>query len=100
MPSTDIQLDEKVKVRVTEPKNWKVILLNDDVTPIEFVISLLETVFKHSTDTAKHITMQVHEQGSGVAGTYTFEIAEAKAVEATSCARNSGYPLQIKMEEE
>ena len=100
MPSTDIQLDEKIKVRVSEPKNWKVIFLNDDATPMDFVISLLMEVFKHTQETAKEITIQVHETGSGIAGTYSFEIAEAKAVESTTLARANGHPLQIKLEEE
>jgi ATP-dependent Clp protease adaptor protein ClpS len=100
MASTDIQLDEKVKVTVQEPKNWKVILLNDDSTPMEFVISLLIEVFKHSHATANDIMITVHETGSGVAGTYSFEIAEAKAVESTTLARSNGWPLQIKLEEE
>ena len=100
MPSTDIQLDEKIKVKVSEPKNWKVILLNDDATPMEFVISILVEIFKHSVDSSKDIMLQVHETGSGIAGTYSFEIAEAKAVEATSQSRAEGYPLQIKLEEE
>jgi len=100
MPSTDIQLDEKIKVTVSEPKRWKVILLNDDSTPIEFVVSILIEIFKHNTESAKEVTLQVHETGSGIAGTYSFEIAEAKAVEATSQARAEGYPLQIKLEEE
>jgi ATP-dependent Clp protease adaptor protein ClpS len=100
MPSTDIQLDEKIKVKVSEPKNWKVILLNDDATPMEFVISILVEIFKHSVDSSKDIMLQVHETGSGVAGVYSFEIAEAKAVEATNNARDNGYPLQIKLEEE
>lgn len=100
MPSTDIQLDEKIKVTVQEPKRWKVILLNDDTTPMEFVISVLIEVFKHTHDTARDIMMQVHETGSGIAGTYSFEIAEAKAVESTSLSRANGFPLQIKLEEE
>jgi ATP-dependent Clp protease adaptor protein ClpS len=100
MPSTDIKLDEKIKIRVSEPKRWKVILLNDDSTPMEFVISLLIEIFKHSDNTAQEITIEVHETGSGIAGTYSFEIAEAKAVESTNLARANGYPLQIKMEEE
>lgn len=98
--ATDIKIDEKIKIKVTEPKRWKVILLNDDATPIDFVISLLIEVFKHTNETAKDITIQVHEQGAGIAGTYSFEIAEAKAVEATNLARSNGYPLQIKLEEE
>ena len=63
-------------------------------------MSLLVEVFKHTADTAKDVTMQVHETGSGIAGVYSFEIAEAKAVEATQLARTNGYPLQIKLEEE
>ena len=100
MPSTDIQLDEKIKIKVSEPKNWKVILLNDDTTPMEFVIAVLMDIFKHTNDSATDVTMQVHETGSGIAGVYSFEIAEAKAVEATQLARANGHPLQIKLEEE
>ena len=100
MAGTDIQLDEKIKVVVSEPKRWKVILLNDDSTPMDFVISMLMEVFKHTADTAKEVMLEVHESGSGIAGIYSFEIAEAKAVESTNLARTNGYPLQIKMEEE
>lgn len=100
MPGTDIQLDEKIKITATEPKRWKVIFLNDDTTPVEFVIQLLTQIFKHTETTARDITMQVHESGSGIAGVYSFEIAEAKAVEATQLARVNGFPLQIKLEEE
>jgi ATP-dependent Clp protease adaptor protein ClpS len=100
MPSTDIQLDEKIKLKVSEPKQWKVIVLNDDSTPMDFVISLLVEIFKHTPDTAREIMLAVHETGSGVAGVYSFEIAEAKAVDATQQARTNGYPLQIKLEEE
>ena len=100
MPSTDIQLDEKIKIRATEPKRWKVIILNDDATPMDFVIAVLVEIFKHSQDTAKDIMLQVHETGRGIAGVYSFEIAEAKAVETTNLARTNGHPLQIKLEEE
>ena len=100
MSSTDIQLDEKVKVTVQEPKRWKVIILNDDSTPMDFVISVLVEIFRHNPETAKGIMLQVHETGSGIAGVYSFEIAEVKAVEATNQARTNGFPLQIKLEEE
>ena len=100
MATTDIQLDEKIKIRATEPRRWKVILLNDDATPMEFVIALLMEIFKHTVESANDIMLQVHETGSGVAGVYSFEIAEAKAVEATNLARTNGHPLQIKLEEE
>jgi ATP-dependent Clp protease adaptor protein ClpS len=100
MSATDVQLDEKIKQKVQEPNRWKVILLNDDQTPMEFVIGILTEIFKHSQETAKEITMQIHSEGSGIAGVYSFEIAEVKAVEATNLARGNGFPLQIKMEEE
>ena len=100
MISTDIQLDEKIKQKIEEPKRWKVIFLNDDHTPMEFVVGVLTEIFKHSQETAKEITLAIHTEGSGIAGVYSFEIAEVKAVEATNLARQNGFPLQIKLEEE
>ena len=100
MPTTDVVIEEKIKVTVSEPKRWKVIVLNDDTTPMDFVITVLIDIFRHTPDTAKDIMLQVHETGSGVAGIYSFEIAEAKAVEATNQARTNNFPLQLKLEEE
>ena len=99
MADTDIKIDEKIKQKVQEPKNWKVVMLNDDQTPMDFVITLLTEIFKHSQETAKDITLEIHNTGSGIAGVYSFEIAEVKAVEATTLARSNGFPLQVKMEE-
>jgi ATP-dependent Clp protease adaptor protein ClpS len=98
--STEVEISEKIKITVSEPKRWKVILLNDDTTPMEFVINVLVDVFRHTTETAHEIMLRVHETGSGVAGIYSFEIAEAKAVEATNQARTNNFPLQLKLEEE
>ena len=67
---------------------------------MEFVVGILIEIFKHTTDSARDIMLQVYETGSGVAGIYSFEIAEAKAVEATNLSRQSNHPLQIKLEEE
>ena len=67
---------------------------------MEFVINVLVDVFRHTPNTAQEIMLQVHETGSGVAGVYSFEIAEAKAVEATNQARQNNFPLQLKLEEE
>jgi ATP-dependent Clp protease adaptor protein ClpS len=100
MPTTEVTIEEKIKITVSEPKRWKVILLNDDTTPMEFVINVLVDVFRHTTETAHEIMLQVHETGSGIAGIYSFEIAEAKAVEATNQARTNNFPLQLKLEEE
>jgi ATP-dependent Clp protease adaptor protein ClpS len=100
MSNIEVAIEENIKVVYTEPKRWKVILLNDDATPMEFVVALLMDVFKHTPDSAEYVMLQVHQTGSGVAGIYSFEIAEAKAVDATNQARTNNYPLQIKLEEE
>jgi len=100
MTTTEIQIDEKIKQQTQEPKRWKVVLLNDETTPMDFVISVLTEIFKHTQETAKEITLEIHSTGSGIAGVYSFEIAEVKAVESTQLARSNGFPLQIKMEEE
>jgi len=97
--SADIQLDEKIKVEIKEPSTFKVIFLNDDYTPMDFVVSLMVEVFKHSEKTAHAITMQIHEEGSGVVGEYSFEVAEQKALEATQLCKQHGFPLRIKLEE-
>lgn len=96
----EVKIDEKIKTIITEPRRYKVIFLNDDKTPIEFVIELLMTVFKHTDETAKDITLKVHNEGSAVVGVYTFEIAEQKGVESTHLARQAGFPLQIKIDPE
>jgi ATP-dependent Clp protease adaptor protein ClpS len=96
----EVKIDEKIKQKIVEPKRWKVVFLNDDQTPIDFVIELLINIFKHTQETAKAITLEIHNSGSGIAGVYSFEIAEIKSVEATALARSNGFPLQIKMEEE
>ena len=79
---------------------WKVIFVNDDQTPMELVIELLKTIFKHSESSAKDVTLEIHNTGSGVAGVYPYEIAEHKGVEATNIARANGSPLRIQVEQE
>ena len=96
----DIQIDEKIKKEVSEPTRYKVIFLNDDKTPVDWVVEVLKQIFKHSQETAEKITLTIHTEGSGVAGIYTYEIAEQKTIEATTASRNHGFPLQIKMEQE
>ena len=100
MPVTEIQLDKKLKKTVREPKKWKVIFINDDVTTVDFVIAVLIDVFGHSVEQAQELTMEIHENGSSVVGIYNFEIAETKANETIIAARNSNFPLQVKIEEE
>jgi ATP-dependent Clp protease adaptor protein ClpS len=85
---------------IVEPGKYKVVFYNDDKTPMEFVISLLMKIFRHGEQHAYDITMKIHHDGSGVAGVYTYEIAEQKGVEATNMSRQQGYPLVIKVEPE
>jgi len=96
----NIAVDEKIKIDVQPPKMWKVVLLNDNVTPMELVIDILQGLFKHNEDSAKKITLEIHNTGSGIAGVYPHELAEHLALEATTLARANGSPLKIKIEEE
>lgn len=98
--NADVILDEKIKIKLDEPKYYKVVFLNDDTTPMEFVISLLMNVFKHSEETAHNLTMQIHTEGSGIVGVYTHELAEQKAIESVGLSRQNGFQLQVRLEEE
>jgi ATP-dependent Clp protease adaptor protein ClpS len=96
----NIAVEEKIKIDVPTPKLWKVVFLNDDHTPMELVIEILQTIFKHNLKDAQTITMTIHNEGSGIAGIYTHEIAETFALEATNMARRFGSPLKIQIEQE
>ncbi len=98
--TTDVKIEEKIVTTLQPPKMWKVVFLNDDLTPIELVIELLTGIFKHSESRAKEITLEIHNTGSGVAGVYTHEIAEQRGIEATQVARQNGSPLRIQVEQE
>jgi ATP-dependent Clp protease adaptor protein ClpS len=94
---------EKKKVtsrKIQEPKKFKVVVCNDDVTPMEFVITMLMSVFRHTQEQAYDLTMAIHNQGSAVVGVYSYEIAEQKALDGVNLARSNGFPLLIKLEEE
>lgn len=97
--TTTTKTDTEVKKSVKEPSQYKVVFLNDDQTPMEFVVALLIDLFKHSNATAHALTIKIHEEGSGVVGVYSYEIAEQKALEATGLCRENGFPLRIKLEE-
>lgn len=98
--STEVQIEQKTKINVEPPSLWKVIILNDDATPMDFVISLLTTIFKHNEVEAEAITLEIHNTGSAVAGVYSYEIAEQRGLEATKASRTNGFPLQIQVEKE
>jgi ATP-dependent Clp protease adaptor protein ClpS len=103
MSATDHQTGDIVKERVVpkhdEPTFYKVILLNDDYSTMDFVIHVLEDVFQKSPAEAYRIMMQVHQLGSGVAGIYPWEVAETKVDTVAAMAKQAGYPLRAVTEE-
>jgi ATP-dependent Clp protease adaptor protein ClpS len=104
MGQTDRQTGEEVlertKQEITRPKLYRVLLLNDDYTTMDFVVEVLETIFNKGPAEAFRIMMLVHTQGQGLAGVYTYEIAETKVEAVISKARDAGFPLKATMEPE
>ena len=90
----------KTRQRTVRPPLYKVVLLNDDYTPMEFVVALLEQVFKMPRERAISLMLAIHTKGVGVAGVYTHEIAETKAHQVMTIARNHEHPLRCTIERE
>ena len=97
--STEGQIKERVRTEKKEPALYKVVLLNDDYTTMEFVVNVLESIFQKSPAEAYQIMMHVHVNGRGIAGLYPWELAETKAEQVITTARESGYPLKAITEE-
>lgn len=95
-----VGLKERGQKKVQKPRRYKVILHNDDFTPVDWVAGLVRQVFRKNDEDAMRITMQVHEQGVAVAGVYTHEIAETKCVTVHQFATKDGHPLICTMEPE
>jgi ATP-dependent Clp protease adaptor protein ClpS len=93
------EVKERVQGKTREPALFGVVLLNDDYTPMQFVVDILETVCQKSPAEAHRIMMQVHINGRGVAGIYPWEVAETKVDTIVSLARGAGHPLQATIEE-
>lgn len=100
MTDTITKTRETTKIKIKEPSKYKVIVINDDFTPMDFVVYVFVSIFNHREDTALQLTMKIHNEGSAVAGIYTYEIAEQKSIEATLLARQNGHPLTLKVVEE
>lgn len=90
---------ERTDTREREPTLYQVVLLNDDYSTMDFVIHVLETVFLKSPAESYRVMMQVHVEGRGIAGIYTFEIAETKADRVAELAHEAGFPLRAIVEE-
>ena len=96
---TGVAVRERAETKKQDPTQYAVVLLNDDYTPMEFVIGVLETVFQKSPAEAYRVMMQVHVNGRGIAGIYAWEVAETKAEKVASLAVDAGHPLKATIEE-
>ena len=94
------EIATKTRAKTQRPSLYKVLLLNDDYTPMEFVILVLERFFGKSAEDATRIMLHVHHKGVGVCGVYTFEVAETKVAQVVDYARQNQHPLQCTMEKE
>jgi len=99
MAQPDSVVKERVQVQKKEPTLYKVVLLNDDYTTMDFVMHVLEAVFQKSPAEAYRIMMNVHVNGRGIAGIYPWEVAETKVSAVITMAREAGFPLKAVAEE-
>ena len=95
---TNYELAEATKT--TYPKKYKVFILNDDYTSMEFVVEILTAIFHKTHEEAQTIMLEVHKKDKGLCGVYTHEIAETKVMQVITKAKDSGFPLKATMEEE
>lgn len=98
--SVDVEAikDTKSLTDVVYPSKYHVILINDDYTPMEFVITILGEIFNHTEQKANELTLEIHNKGQAVVGTYTYEIAEQKAAETMQRSRQQSFPLAAQIE--
>ncbi len=95
----DTVLLERTQPKLKKPPLYKVILLNDDFTPMEFVVHVLEAIFGHNRESATRIMLNVHKSGKGVCGIFTKDVAETKVTQVNSYSRENKHPLLCDMEE-
>ena len=97
-PDTGVVI--KARPKVKKPSMYKVLMLNDDYTPMEFVVHVLERFFSKNSDEATQIMLHVHQKGVGICGVYTYEVAETKVTQTMDLARKHQHPLQCTLEKE
>ena len=98
MTERDAHTQLQERAQVTRPPPYKVLLLNDDYTPMDFVVDVLTRYFRKSGPEAERVMLAVHQRGRGVAGVYTRDVAETKMAQVTAAARAAGHPLQVTIE--
>jgi ATP-dependent Clp protease adaptor protein ClpS len=91
---------ERTREKQARPPRFKVVLYNDDYTPMQFVVNLLEAVFRKSPVEANALMLRIHRSGSGIAGVFTLDVAETKVAEVHKLAEERGYPLRAGVEAE
>ncbi|WP_208434182.1 ATP-dependent Clp protease adapter ClpS [Bartonella taylorii] len=94
----DAVIMPKISLKLQKPKLYRILLLNDDYTPMDFVVFVLKKFFKKSFEEATHIMLNVHQNGVGECGIYSYEVAEMKVVQVREYARQNEHPLQCVME--
>jgi ATP-dependent Clp protease adaptor protein ClpS len=97
---TDVGLATKPQTKTAKPKMYKVMLLNDDFTPMEFVVHVLERFFGIGAEQAYGLMMQVHQKGLAIVGVFSHDVAETKVMQVMELARKHQHPLQCTMEKE
>ncbi|MBM3571973.1 MAG: ATP-dependent Clp protease adapter ClpS [Alphaproteobacteria bacterium] len=97
-PTTGVAV--KTKIKTKKPSMYKVLMLNDDYTPMEFVVHVLERFFSKSREEATRIMLHVHQRGVGICGVFTYEVAETKVTQVTDFARAHQHPLQCTLEKD
>ncbi len=88
------------RTRTKKPSMYKVLMLNDDYTPMEFVVDVLQNIFQKTREEATEVMLHVHQKGVGICGVYTYEIAETKVTQTVDYARKNQHPLQCTLEKE
>jgi ATP-dependent Clp protease adaptor protein ClpS len=97
---TGLGVATRTRTRTKTPSPYKVLMLNDDYTPMEFVVHILERFFSKTREEATRIMLHVHRRGVGVCGVYTYEVAETKVTQVMDLARQNQHPLQCTIEKE
>ena len=98
--ATGIEFELAEEVMIKHPKKYKVYILNDDYTSMDFVVDILMGIFHKSYEQAENIMLEVHKKDRGLCGVFTHEIAETKVMQVIKKAKDSGFPLKATMEEE
>ncbi len=99
-PNGQTGVATKTRSKVKKPSMYTVLMVNDDYTPMEFVVQVLERFFSKAHEDAIRIMLQVHQRGVGICGVYTYEVAETKVTQVIDFARKNEHPLQCTLEKE